>query len=393
MRRTVIERMVRDVLTYSAEFRRKAAFPFFGYSRRKEALLRWRIAKERALVEKAAREIVALERRSASLTEGALADAARARVAALRREAGIVEARIVRLKLRLGSQKGATRSGVLGRVARTVETLSASEERAAKVLWSQLQRQTNPWELVREDTGALLRLGSNLSLARGYASLGASPTLVPHAAAIAARASKLERFAPGILLAIDGYLDLIEPHLDEILERLDEIEPHLPFVLDHLSSLAPHVGILLDHFDALMLYADEGGRHLTTLLPYLPAFAPKLDALGPHLPLLRPHLELLLPHLDRIAPHAHRFAPYVNVSANADVLFWYLGWVLRIPVLGPRTLRLPFVPRLANFLATHLPRRPVRGRTADYVCTLDGCDVVEYEMAVAARRAVRQLSA
>ena len=50
-----------------------------------------------------------------------------------------------------------------------------------------------------------------------------------------ARAAKLERFAPGILLAIDGYLDLIEPHLDDILERLDDIEPLLPVVLDNLE--------------------------------------------------------------------------------------------------------------------------------------------------------------
>jgi len=184
-----------------------------------------------------------------------------------------------------------------------------------------------------------------------------------------ARAAKLERFAPGILIAIDGYLDLVEPHLDEILERLDAIEPVLPFALANLDLIAPHCGVLLEHFDVLMLYADEGGRYLDELIEYLPRYAPKLDVLGPALALVRPHLDRILPHLGTIAPYAERFAPYMAIAANADILLFYLGWILRIPVLGGWTLRLPLMPRVANFLAQRLPRRPVRGRTWDYECT------------------------
>lgn len=60
----------------------------------------------------------------------------------------------------------------------------------------------------------------------------------------------------------------------------------------------------------------------------------------------------------------------------------------QVPYLGGWTLRLPFVPRLANFLACKLPRRPVRGRTHDYVCCWDEqCDLLEYERQLKERRA------
>ena len=36
------------------------------------------------------------------------------------------------------------------------------------------------------------------------------------------------------------------------------------------------------------------------------------------------------------------------------------------------------MPRLASFLALHLPRRPVRGRTCDYICDWDGCDLAAF---------------
>lgn len=196
----------------------------------------------------------------------------------------------------------------------------------------------------------------------------------------------MPRSRDGILLAIDGHLPLIEPHLDTILDRLDEIEPHMPFVLDHLEALAPHTGAILDHFDALILYGDEGGRFLLELLPFLPVFAPQFDRLGPHLAVLRPHLPKLLPHLRVIAPHASKFAPWVAVSADADVLLFYFGWILRVPLLRKWVLKLPFLPRLCAFLARRLPRRPVRGRTSDYVCDWEQCDVVQYEARLAAQR-------
>ena len=365
-----------------------------GYTRQKEAILRWRIAKQRALVDKAAREILALEERVEKMSSrpdwAVHIDSIQQRIQQRRRDAGAAEALILGYKRRLGASKGARRPGLLGDVARAAETFNAAEERAAKVVWGVLRGQRDPWALLRDDTLALLRLGSNLTVVAGYARLSSSPRLMPHAAAIAARASKLERFAPGIMLAVDGYLDLIEPHLDEILERFERIEPILPFVLEHLDVLVPHCGVLLDHFESLMLYADEDGRYLKPLIPYLPVFAPKLDALGPHLALLRPHLDRLLPHMKVIAPVAERFAPYLAVSANADILFWYLGWVLKIPKVGGWTLRLPFVPRLANWLVKRLPRRPVRGYTWDYECMTDAadCEVVEYEQKLQQRRAV-----
>ena len=33
---------------------------------------------------------------------------------------------------------------------------------------------------------------------------------------------------------LDQYLDIVEPHLDRIMERMDRIEPHLPYILLHL---------------------------------------------------------------------------------------------------------------------------------------------------------------
>jgi len=188
-------------------------------------------------------------------------------------------------------------------------------------------------------------------------------------------------------------LPLVEPHLDTILERLDEIEPFMPFVLHNLIALAPYTGAILDHFDSLVLYGDEGGKYLEVLLPFLPTFAPLFDPLGPHLALLRPHLPQVLPHLAVIAPHAGRFAPHVAVSANADVLIWYFGWVLRIKYLNHFVMGLPFLPRLANFLLRYLPRRPVRGRTWDLVCDYDECDLTQYETTFTACRSYTLIEA
>ena len=49
----------------------------------------------------------------------------------------------------------------------------------------------------------------------------------------------------------------------------------------------------------------------------------------------------LLPHMPVVAPSAHRFGRQLSVSANADVLLFYFGWLLRIPLLGSRSLPLP----------------------------------------------------
>jgi hypothetical protein len=40
------------------------------------------------------------------------------------------------------------------------------------------------------------------------------------------------------------------------------------------------------------------------------------------------------------------------------VLLYYFGWVLRLPWgIGQLMLKLPFMPRLASFLAKRLPHR------------------------------------
>lgn len=186
------------------------------YSTKKRTALRWRVAQCRADVDRIAREIDALLAREGSGSP-AEQEACAARIAELRLSAGISEVQIFRLKARLG-EDGAARPGVWGAAARTVETLRASQEQSARVLWGLLRRQDDPWELLRQDTGSLLRLGTNTSIVAGYAQLRQSPRLLPHAPAIVARAARLEQYAPGILLAVDGYLELIEPHLDTILE-------------------------------------------------------------------------------------------------------------------------------------------------------------------------------
>ena len=217
-------------------------------------------------------------------------------------------------------------------------------------------------------------MGTSPKLVSQTIQLKSSRRLIPHAAAIAIRAATLERWAPGILISVDGYLDFVEPHLDTILERLDQIEPHLPFVLEHLDVLAPHCGVLLQNIDRLLLFADDGGKYLDPLLPWVPEFVDKLEVFSPHFILLRPHFKYVLPHFDVIAPSAMRFKDKLDVSRYADVLVWYFGWVLRIPFVAKFILKVPGMPSLANFLARRLPRWPVR-RTWKVECDYSGCEV------------------
>ena len=189
------------------------------FSEKRRAALRWRVAQSRASVDRATREVEALEALDAPLTE-VEAEARGARIAELRREAGVAESRIILLKAKQRQLGFESRKGWVGEASRSAEKFLAGEERSARVLLSQLAKVRDPWALVRQDTVSLLRLGSSPELVRGYAQLQGAPRLAPHAAAIAARATKLERYAPGILLAVDGHLDYIEPHLDQILEKV-----------------------------------------------------------------------------------------------------------------------------------------------------------------------------
>ena len=110
-------------------------------------------------------------------------------------------------------------------------------------------------------------------------------------------------------------------------------------------------------------------------------------------PYYAPHLDKLLPHLPVIAPYAQSFKKYVRVSANADILLFYFGWILRIKGLRKLVLKLPFLPWFAALMVRVLPRRPVRGRTWDYQCSYEDCDVVQYEARLAAsERSTRRTS-
>lgn len=344
------------------------------------------------MVDRTRREIEALTARSCVVT-GLEQKAHAARVAILQRETFVIESQLVTLKNYLGKvtgyEGGQTRPGLYGAMARSYEMFIATEERSARVMFDQMRRKGDAWQLLREDAASLLRLGTNLSVTTGYMTLGGSTALLPHAAAIIARANKLEKMAPGILAAISEHeaLPLVEPHLDTILDRLDEIEPFIPFVLENFDALVPYTGSILDHFESLVLYGGADQKYLQPLLPFLPIFAPLFDPLGPHLALCWPHLPVILPHLPVIAPYVHRFAPYVSVSANADVMVFYFGWLLRVKYLGRFIMSLPFLPRLAALLVKVLPRRPVRGYTCDYDCDYSGCDVTQYEAALTARRA------
>ena len=97
----------------------------------------------------------------------------------------------------------------------------------------------------------------------------------------------------------------------------------------------------------------------------------RLDALGPHLPLLRPHLRTLAPHFRTLVPTVDRclLEPKAfDVSANADVLLWWFGWALKVPLLPRLFVRCPGGPALTAWLARRLPRRVVRDYCSNIQC-------------------------
>ena len=140
------------------------------FTQKRRMALRWRVAQARAAVDRSAREIKALEAR-ATPSDPLQREARELRLAQLRREAGVTESRILLLKQKQRQLGFARRAGWVGTASRFAETWLASEERSARVLLSQLLKQRDPWDLVRADTIALLRLGSNTSLLAGYAQL------------------------------------------------------------------------------------------------------------------------------------------------------------------------------------------------------------------------------
>ncbi|KAJ1446705.1 hypothetical protein M885DRAFT_452177 [Pelagophyceae sp. CCMP2097] len=181
---------------------------------------------------------------------------------------------------------------------------------------------------------------------------------------------------PGIVDALlrQGHLEAVEPHLDAILERLDDIEPHMTWILRNVDDLAPHCGPLMRHIDELLLYADEDHEWADKFVPVLSFYVSRLDALGPHLALLRPHIACLAPHVRTLMPAIDRlFRPgsseaLLVVSANADILLFYFGWAMRIPLAPRLFLRAPGAVGVLRFAARRLPRRFVRNHCCDVEC-------------------------
>eukprot|EP00956_Cyclotella_meneghiniana_P023779 scaffold46878_cov72-Cyclotella_meneghiniana.AAC.10 len=55
-----------------------------------------------------------------------------------------------------------------------------------------------------------------------------------------------------------------------------------------------------------------------------------------------------------------------------DILLFYFGWALRIPLVPLLFFSFPASPRLVSFLANRLPKRLVRGRCYNVSCFVDG---------------------
>jgi hypothetical protein len=220
-----------------------------------------------------------------------------------------------------------------------------------------------------------------------------TPSLVPHLPAIYARMDQLEPHVKPILEKVLNnreHLKSIEPYLGQVLERFDDIEPHFPWILKNVDILAPYTGLLLKHIDELLLYADsdlDEANEVTQeeryalaeqLLPYLEFYVSRLDMVGPHLPLLRPHIPKLLKgnRIAKITPHIDRLfvGGYMNLgtSANLDVLLFWVGWTLYIPLVPRLFFAIPGSPRFVTFLANKLPRRFVRRYCSGVSCSIDG---------------------
>jgi len=215
----------------------------------------------------------------------------------------------------------------------------------------------DPVSFVYNQTGTAIRVAGETAasgeLIRDV--LPNAPTLLSCAPGLYAHASRLDRHLPQILSVLDGYLPLVEPHLDVLIERFDDIEPHLQFCLEHADVVVPHLNEIVEYLDDILFFARERELWLR-LEPLLPQLVERLPMLGPHLPNLRRHSELVTPFLPLLAPHCDRLAHFPPISQHADALVQYLGWALRVPGIH-RLLHLPGAGRALAWLAPRLPSR------------------------------------
>eukprot|EP00438_Fugacium_kawagutii_P006164 Skav207452 [mRNA] locus=scaffold3545:50760:57028:+ [translate_table: standard] len=120
-----------------------------------------------------------------------------------------------------------------------------------------------------------------------------------------------------IAFVLDGYLPMVEPHLDVLIERFDDIEPHLEFCLEHADVVVPHLNEIVEYLDDILFFAQERELWLR-LEPLLPQLVKRLPLLGPHLPNLRRHSERVTPFLPLLAPHCDRLVHFEPISQHAD---------------------------------------------------------------------------
>eukprot|EP00930_Biecheleria_cincta_P046884 TRINITY_DN32410_c0_g1_i1.p1 TRINITY_DN32410_c0_g1~~TRINITY_DN32410_c0_g1_i1.p1 ORF type:complete len:422 (-),score=47.05 TRINITY_DN32410_c0_g1_i1:256-1521(-) len=226
--------------------------------------------------------------------------------------------------------------------------------RSVLLLIQRAAQKGDPLSFVYNQTGTALRVAGKTA-ASGELLRDVLPnarTLLTYAPGIYAHATQLDAHLQRILPVLDGYLPLVEPHLEVLIERFDDIEPHLDFCLDNADIVAPHVGEIVAYLDDILFFANN--RELWQKLePHIANLLSRIDMLGPHLPALRRNADYVVPHLPKLAPYADRLATHPAISEHADSLAHNLGWLLRLPAFH-HILGVPGVPRMLAWLGPRL---------------------------------------
>ncbi|CAE7334706.1 Ank2 [Symbiodinium sp. KB8] len=122
------------------------------------------------------------------------------------------------------------------RIFRSLQDCAPNE--SIRVLLQRVAAAADPWSYLADQTRAGFSIGSRLVVEPSLTKkiLPHSTSIVSHLPSIYTRLSILGPHVPGIVRILDQYLDIVEPHLDRIMERMDRIEPHLPYILLHLEA-------------------------------------------------------------------------------------------------------------------------------------------------------------